>query len=159
MIIRNMLITLLLLLLVMLLLLGGLRFFGLAEGVRPDSLGLINNQLADCPDKPNCVSSYSASEIHTIEPLPYELNAVVSIKKITTVLQASNRITIITTTSNYIHAESKSLLLGFVDDVEVYCDDEKQRCFVRSASRLGRTDFGVNRKRIEQIRTLLVQVN
>ncbi len=57
--------------------------------------------------------------------------------------------------SNYIHVECKSKYFGFVDDLEVYCDDALQTCAVRSASRLGYADFGVNRKRVETIRQLL----
>jgi uncharacterized protein (DUF1499 family) len=56
---------------------------------------------------------------------------------------------------NYLYAEYKSALLGYVDDVELLLDEKAALVHVRSASRLGRSDFGVNRKRIEELRRLI----
>ena len=65
------------------------------------------------------------------------------------------RTTIIEETDNYLYAEFKSKLMGFVDDVEFYRDTEANVVHVRSASRLGQSDAGVNRKRVEEIRSKL----
>ncbi|MFV1983506.1 MAG: DUF1499 domain-containing protein [Thiohalomonadales bacterium] len=135
-----------------------IQFIGLLKGERPEILGIHNNQLRACPEKSNCVSSYSSYSSNlkfNIEPLPYFSTAENSITKIQKTLLGIKGITIITQDKDYIYAECKSFFLGFVDDLEVYCDESKQRCFVRSASRLGYSDFGVNRKRIEKIRKLI----
>ncbi|MEA3193429.1 MAG: hypothetical protein QOD26_1762, partial [Betaproteobacteria bacterium] len=63
--------------------------------------------------------------------------------------------TVIREDGNYLYAEYKSALLGYVDDVELLLDEKAALVHVRSASRLGRSDFGVNRKRIEELRRLI----
>jgi len=133
---------------------------GLLDGTRPEKLGIQNNKLRDCPGSPNCVTSYSDvnSDIEefNIEPLPFESTAIHSIQKIRNTVATIKGITIITETENYIHAECRSKYLGFIDDLEVYCDEQQKVCLVRSASRLGHSDFGVNRKRVEKIRKILI---
>jgi uncharacterized protein (DUF1499 family) len=132
---------------------------GLLEGSRPENLGVRNNQLSDCPEMQNCVTSNSAVLEYDIDSLPFTVTAKQSIKEIQTVLLGFNGISVITAKSDYLHVECKSFYLGFVDDLEVYCDESKQQCLVRSASRLGYSDFGVNRKRVEKIRKLLNVTN
>ncbi len=119
-------------------------------GKRPDNLGVKAGKLAPCPNSPNCVSSQSEDTEHAIAPLPY--TAIADIKK---VVEAMERTTIIEETENYLYAEFKSKLMGFVDDVEFHKDDINQVVHVRSASRLGQSDLGVNRKRVEMIRQQL----
>ncbi len=116
-------------------------------GKRPTNLGVKAGQLAPCPNTPNCVSSQSEDPEHAIAPLAYA--AIADIKK---VVEAMERTTIIEETENYLYAEFKSRLMGFVDDVEFHKDDINQVVHVRSASRLGKSDLGVNRKRVEAIR-------
>jgi uncharacterized protein (DUF1499 family) len=65
------------------------------------------------------------------------------------------RATVIAEEGGYLYAEYKSALMGYVDDVELLLDDKTRLVHVRSASRLGRSDFGVNRKRIEELRLLI----
>jgi uncharacterized protein (DUF1499 family) len=122
-------------------------------GKRPTNLGVKEGKLAPCPDTPNCVSSQSNDSEHAIDPLPY-----VSIADLKKVVESMERTTIIEETENYLYAEFKSKLMGFVDDVEFYKDDANQVVNVRSASRLGKSDLGVNRKRVEAIRQQLKQV-
>ena len=64
---------------------------------------------------------------------------------------------IVTQTDNYLHAECSSAFFGFVDDIELHLRPEQNLIAVRSAARLGRSDFGVNRKRVENLRSLLRQ--
>jgi uncharacterized protein (DUF1499 family) len=71
------------------------------------------------------------------------------------VVAAMSRATVIAERENYLYAEFRSKLLGYVDDVEFFYDGAAIQ--VRSASRLGRRDFGVNRKRVEQLRALITQ--
>ncbi|MBM9519964.1 DUF1499 domain-containing protein [Desulforhopalus vacuolatus] len=125
-------------------------------------LGVENGQLAQCSTKPNCVSSQTKDKKHYIEPLlltgtPSEVKN--NILKILTDFQVSK---IVVAESNYIRAEFTSKVFHFVDDVEFYFPDTKSEeitIHVRSASRVGYSDFGVNRKRIEQLRRKLRVIN
>jgi uncharacterized protein (DUF1499 family) len=119
-------------------------------GNRPNNLGITNGKLASCPDSPNCVNSQSDDPKSKIEPLPS-----VSIAEIKKVVESMERTTIVEETDNYLYAEFKSKLMGYVDDVEFYLDSSANVVQVRSASRLGKSDLGVNRQRIEEIRAKL----
>ncbi len=119
-------------------------------GKRPDNLGVKDGQLAPCPGTPNCVSSQSQDPKAKIAPLPK-----VSIAELKKVIESMERTTIIEETDNYLYAEFKSQLMGYVDDVEFYLDLNENVVHVRSASRLGKSDLGVNRKRVETIREKL----
>ncbi len=116
---------------------------------RPDNLGVSNGRLAPCRRTPNCVSSQAdpSDAEHYIAPLKGTMDAV---RK---AVEALPRATIVSQRQNYLYAEFRSKLLGFVDDVEFLYDGNSIQ--VRSASRLGRRDFGVNRNRVERLRTLL----
>jgi uncharacterized protein (DUF1499 family) len=120
------------------------------SGKRPTNLGVKDGKLAACPSSPNCVNSQSQDPKSKIAPLP--LVAIADLKK---VIESMERTTIIEQTDNYLYAEFKSKLMGYVDDVEFYRDSQANVTHVRSASRLGQSDLGVNRKRIEAIRAKL----
>lgn len=119
------------------------------SGKRPSNLGVKEGKLAACPGTPNCVNSQSDDARSKIEPLPAK-----SIAEVKQVVEGMERTTIIEETDNYLYAEFKSKLMGYVDDVEFYQDDANA-VQVRSASRLGKSDLGVNRKRVEEIRSKL----
>ena len=123
-------------------------------GKRPDNLGVNNGQLASCPKSPNCVSSQAqpADTVHFIEPLTYTSTPEQALTNLKTVIESLPRTKIITETDNYLYAEFKSALMGYVDDVEFYIVSDTQKIHVRSASRLGQSDLGVNRKRVEEIK-------
>ena len=118
---------------------------------RPDNLGVTNGRLAPCRRTPNCVSSQAdpADAEHYIAPLKGSMEAV------RRAVEAMPRTTVISATSNYLYAEFRSKLLGYVDDVEFFYDGAAIQ--VRSASRLGRRDFNVNRNRVEQLRALITR--
>ncbi len=120
------------------------------SGTRPNNLGVKDGKLAPCPGSPNCVSSQSEDPQFKIDPLPP-----VTIADLKTIIANMERTTIIEETDNYLYAEFKSKLMGYVDDVEFYLDSDANVMQVRSASRLGKSDLGVNRKRIEEIRSQL----
>jgi uncharacterized protein (DUF1499 family) len=120
------------------------------SGKRPTNLGVKDGKLAACPSSPNCVNSQSQDSKSKIAPLP--LVAIADLKK---VIESMERTTIIEQTDNYLYAEFKSKLMGYVDDVEFYRDSQANVTHVRSASRLGQSDLGINRKRIEAIRAKL----
>jgi uncharacterized protein (DUF1499 family) len=122
-------------------------------GQRPTNLGSHNGRLVDCPSSPNCVSSQALDEDHAVAPFQYQGGKKAAFKRLRNVLESFERTTIVTENENYIHIECKSAIMGFVDDVEFYFPKEKV-IHVRSASRIGRSDFGVNRKRVEKLREL-----
>ncbi|WP_036946027.1 DUF1499 domain-containing protein [Pseudanabaena sp. PCC 6802] len=125
------------------------------SGQRPHNLGVNANLLAPCPSTPNCVSSQSSDPKHAIEPLSYRSSPEQAFQNLKTAIQSLERTKIITESENYLYAEFTSSLMGFVDDVEFYLNKEKNVIEVRSASRLGESDLGVNRKRVETLRTIL----
>lgn len=120
------------------------------SGKKPSNLGVNNGKLAVCPGSPNCVNSQSDDSKSKIEPL--SMNTIAEIKK---VVESMERTTVIEETDTYLYAEFQSKLMGFVDDVEFYVDSAANVVQVRSASRLGQSDAGVNRKRVEEIRSKL----
>jgi uncharacterized protein (DUF1499 family) len=116
-------------------------------GTRPSNLGVKDGKLAACPGTPNCVSSQSDDPQSKIDALPGV--AIADIKKVVNAMAGT---TIVEENNNYLYAEFKSKLMGYVDDVEFYLDSSTNAVQVRSASRLGKSDLGVNRKRVEEIR-------
>lgn len=109
--------------------------------------------LAPCPSKPNCVSSYATSPRQRVEPLTYAGSHIPAMSRLESLLRSLPRVKIITSDGVYLHAEFRSALLGFVDDVEFLADTGANVIHVRSASRVGYSDFGVNRRRVEGIRS------
>ena len=121
-------------------------------GNRPVDSGLKDGYLRPCPSSPNCVNSMvNEDEVHRIEPFRG-----VSLAELRELLQNEERVEIVTDHENYLHAEFTSLLMRFVDDVEFFSIAEEQVIHVRSASRLGSSDLGANRRRVEGLRTKLL---
>ncbi|NEO77090.1 MAG: DUF1499 domain-containing protein [Moorea sp. SIO4G3] len=125
-------------------------------GKQPTNIGIQSSgQLAPCPNTPNCVSSYSQDAEHGIEPLAYNSTATEAMAKLKIVIENLERTQILEEKDNYLYAQFTTPLMGFVDDVEFLLDDSAKVIHVRSASRLGKSDLGVNRKRVEIIRAEL----
>lgn len=124
-------------------------------GKRPTNLGVQDGRLRACPGTPNCVCSYDSDAGHAIAPLSYTSTPAEAMAKLKAVVNAMERTTIVTESADYLYAEFKTKLMGFVDDVEFYCDPAAKVIHVRSASRLGKSDLGVNRQRVEAIREQL----
>lgn len=108
---------------------------------------------APCPDSPNCVSTQATDETHAIAPYAFTGSAADAKTSLLAAIDAMPRTKIITETDTYLHVEFRSLIFRFVDDVEFFIDDASQTVQFRSASRVGHSDLGVNRKRMEEIRT------
>jgi uncharacterized protein (DUF1499 family) len=124
-------------------------------GAVPD-LGINNGALAQCPKTPNCVNSQAVGEKQYIQPIRYEGTREDARARLLQILGSQKRAKILTAQENYIRAEFTSALFRFVDDVEFYFPKEKSKervIHIRSASRIGYSDLGVNRKRIERIRS------
>jgi uncharacterized protein (DUF1499 family) len=120
---------------------------------RSSPVGLIDGQLAPCPDRPNCVCTQALDPAHHSEPIAFGSDAKAAMARLRELLAAQPRCRIVTSADKYLHAECTSGLFGFVDDVEFLIDEEHQRIHFRSASRVGHSDFGVNRRRMEDIRS------
>jgi len=118
---------------------------------RPTDLGVKDGRLAPCRRTPNCVSSQAdpADREHYIAPIAFRG----SMDEVRRAVESMERATVITAQANYLYAEYRTKLLRYVDDVEILKAGDVLH--VRSASRLGRRDFRVNRKRIEALRALL----
>jgi uncharacterized protein (DUF1499 family) len=114
-------------------------------------------QLSACPDTPNCTSSQAPGTAHFIAPIPYSGSPDSALQRLRTVLATLPRMTITAEQGTYLHAEVRSRLFHFVDDIEFLLDTEQQLIHVRSASRTGYSDFGVNRRRVERIRTAFMK--
>ncbi len=121
------------------------------SGVPPSNLGVKDGRLAPCPATPNCVSSQSADREHAVEPLAYSTSTEEAVSVMKSIIGSMKRSRVVSENSNYIHAEFTSAVWRFVDDVEFSFDDATKSVHIRSASRLGKSDFGVNRKRVEAI--------
>ncbi|MBW4641497.1 MAG: DUF1499 domain-containing protein [Goleter apudmare HA4340-LM2] len=118
-------------------------------------LGVDNGHLTACPASPNCVVSQDGDAKHSIDAIAYHVDREKARETLLKVLGVVPRTEIVEKTDDYIHALSKSRIFQFVDDVEFYFPADESVIHVRSASRLGDSDFGVNRRRIEQIRLAL----
>jgi uncharacterized protein (DUF1499 family) len=117
----------------------------------PESLGLQGNQLRPCPESPNCVCSEAHakdSKQHDIEPFSATLDHVKHV-----ILQQGGQV--VSEQKNYLHATFTTSVFRYVDDVELRYDADKQLVHIRSASRIGRSDFGENRKRVNAIKAAL----
>lgn len=125
----------------------------------PPQLGVNNGQLTPCPDKPNCVNSFASDEEQYVAPLQHTGTAPEIRNNLLAVLKKIPNSAVTVTEANYVRAEFTSKVFSFVDDVEFYfpdSDSTETTIHLRSASRVGYSDFGVNRKRIEQIRNQFI---
>ena len=98
------------------------------------------------------MSSLAENKKHLVEPIPYYGEKAVAQYELLEILHSFKRAHLVTIEENYIHAEFVSSIFRFVDDVEFYFDTAKKLIQVRSASRTGYFDFGVNHRRVEEIR-------
>lgn len=117
------------------------------------------HSLAPCPNRPNCVSSLAHDQKHAIAPFPIIGDIQMSLDNLALIIQNLPRTKIIFKDDNYLHAEFTSRFFGFVDDVEFLANPIKKVIEVRSASRVGYGDLGVNRQRIEDLRKLYEDSN
>lgn len=119
-------------------------------GDRPNNLGAKNGLLLSCPASPNCVSSQVADEQHGIKPLPVNGDPGFEFIRLTTLLKNRPDTKIIEESSGYLRVEFRTRF--FVDDGEFLLDRERKIIHLRSASRVGYSDLGKNRSRMEEIR-------
>ena len=125
------------------------------SGKRPLNLGVSDGTLALCPNKPNCVSSDAGDPKHQIQNYTLSLISDEAWQAVRESVLKLPRTKIVTDSDGYLHAECRSALFGFVDDLELYLGPDVEVIAIRSAARLGFSDLGVNRKRVEQLRLML----
>ena len=124
----------------------------LFSGSASAAIGINSDRLEPCPSSPNCVVSVNGDEEHQIDPITYQSDRATAKETLLKVLSVVPRTEVIENTDNYIHAESTSRIFKFVDDVDFYFPEDENVIHLRSASRVGESDLGVNRRRMEQIR-------
>jgi uncharacterized protein (DUF1499 family) len=151
------LLLLLLAVIAVLLLLAGQ--FGLLQGKPPSNLGVTDGKLKPPSKTENSVSSQASlypdhpmRAYADIAPIAFTGDGAVAWEKLKKAVGTLPRTTVVTDSSTYLYTQSTTLLLRFTDDVEFLLDETNHVIHLRSSSRLGRKDFGVNRKRIEAIR-------
>ena len=116
----------------------------------PAQLGVRNGRLSECPGSPNCVVSGTEDAAHRVEPLPLPEGR--SLADLRAVVEELGRARLVDERPDYLHFEIRTPGLGFIDDVELLADLPARVVHIRSASRVGYSDLGVNRRRVEEIR-------
>lgn len=119
-------------------------------GERPQTLGVREGRLSPCPSSPNCVTSQGGNDQHSIAPLTFDGDPAPALRELRVLLAARGDTTIVVEEPNYLRVEFRTTF--FVDDGEFLLNAENRRIEMRSASRVGYSDLGKNRARIEEIR-------
>lgn len=120
----------------------------------PRNIGVTDGRLAECPDRPNCVSSQTPGTEHYIAPLEYDSEMSGAFISMVRVLETWPNTIMVKKSEDYIHVVFNSRIFKFKDDVQFFFPSNKGIIHIRSASRVGYSDLGVNRKRIEAIRSV-----
>ena len=115
-------------------------------------LGLTEGRLAACPEAFNCVSTMAEDKAHRVDAVAYNVSRDEAFAAVTAAISDLPRVRIVAQDEFYLHAEVRSLLFRFIDDVEIYLPYDEAVIHFRSASRAGQGDLGVNRKRYETFR-------
>lgn len=132
------------------------RFIAIpALSVRPADLGVKNGQLKACPNTPNCVSTQAdvSDRTHYINSIVMNVPVETAKDLLVRIVEEMDNAKMIVNEQTYMHVEFRSNFWAFVDDTEFYLDSDANEIHFRSAARLGRSDLGVNRKRMETIRS------
>ena len=117
--------------------------------------GIATGRLASCPARPNCVCSDASDPLQSISALTLTAPPDRAWEAARSEVLSLPRTQIVSESDGYLHAECRSAVFGFVDDLELHLRPQSDSIAVRSASRLGYRDFGVNRKRVENLRAAL----
>jgi uncharacterized protein (DUF1499 family) len=125
------------------------------SGTKSNKNAVGNEVPEGCSDRPNCVSSQARDESRAIEPFRFKGDPTTGWNVITGIIEDLPRTIIVKATDSYLHAECKSRFFGFIDDLELQLDLVAGIIAIRSASRTGYYDFGVNRRRVSNLRQML----
>lgn len=119
-------------------------------------IGLIDGKLYPCPNSPNCVSTQAVGGIHKMAPIPFSGSVSEAKNKMLKIVKTLKRIKIISDEDYYVHIEVRTAIFRFIDDVEFLFDENAKVIHFRSRARLGYSDMGVNRKRMEKMTYLFL---
>ena len=125
---------------------------GWLAGQRPTDLGVRDGRLKPPPKTPNGISSQATDEARRVEPLRYSGDGAAAFARLRDLVAGWPGASIVVESPGYLHAEVRTRWLRFVDDLELLLDPAAGVIQVRSASRLGHSDLGTNRRRVEAIR-------
>ncbi|HVF61110.1 MAG TPA: DUF1499 domain-containing protein [Thermoanaerobaculia bacterium] len=123
-----------------------------AQSRRPRTRGLKDGRLRPCRLATNCVCSQPGCGGRAVEPLPFAGEAEAAMERLAAAVAALPRSRVVQRVGGYLHAELRSRFFGFVDDLEGQVDPEAKVVHLRSGSRIGISDRGVNRRRVEALR-------
>lgn len=129
----------------------GAAAIGIA-GCQLPELGLKDGRLLPCPESPNCVCSLATDEEHGIKALPMHADAEATLAALKSVIAEMPRTKLLEEAPNYLRFQFTSALMRYKDDLELHLVPDEGLVQVRSASRLGHSDLGANRKRVEDLR-------
>ena len=136
---------------------------GMLQGKPPSDIGVRDGKLKALVSTPNCVSSQAALQpdhpmrAHAdIAPLQLNGDAAATLARIKTIVQSMPGAMVVTDEPGYLYAQFTTRLMKYVDDTEFWFDAKANVVQVRSASRVGKKDFDVNRERVEAIRARLL---
>ena len=118
----------------------------------PGNLGVVDGRLAACPGKPNCVCTQAESGTHAIAPISFDGTAAAALQRLKAVVIAMALARIVEEGEDYLRVEFTTAVMRYVDDVEFLIDTSANEIHFRSASRIGYSDLGANRKRMESVR-------
>ena len=116
--------------------------------------GLMDGRLRPCPSSPNCVCSQDEDAGHHIEPLAFSGEPSDAWNRVHDLILTQPRTRVVSRDDHYFHVEFTTPLLRFVDDVEFLLEESASVIHIRSASRVGHSDLGANRKRLEALRRM-----
>jgi uncharacterized protein (DUF1499 family) len=138
---------------------------GLLKGTPPTDLGVHDGRLKPPSKTPNSVSSQASlypdhpqRTYADIAPLPLQGDAAATLDRVASIIEAMDGAKIVKKEPEYLYVQFTTRLMKYVDDAEFWFDPDRKVIHVRSASRLGKSDLGVNRERIELIRQKLGSV-
>jgi len=126
---------------------------------RQPDLTELGPPLKPCPPTPNCVTTESNDTVRAVSVIPFADSPDMAQARARKALLSESRTQIVVERPGYLHAESRSLIFRFVDDVQIVVDSNSNVFRMRSASRVGHSDFGVNRKRLQRISARLRSVS
>ena len=131
--------------------------FAVVDGLCRQPCGFHTRTVEAVPRHPQLRLLMDKREKHAVDPFAYDGDWAAERDRLVEMLLKMNRTEVVAVEECYVHAECRSLIFRFVDDLEFYFDTDENVIHLRSAARVGHSDFGVNRKRVEEIRRLWVK--
>jgi uncharacterized protein (DUF1499 family) len=123
----------------------------------PEGLGIREGRLAACPSSPNCVSSDASDSGHAVAAIAVEGPMEAAWRGLHALLERTAGVRIVADDVDYLYAVFTTRIMRYRDDVEFHLRSERNEIAVRSASRVGYSDMGANRKRVEWVRAELAR--